>query len=225
MSIHKKLMTACCAAVLALGLAACGSSSDDANGNGGDNGMPPPMAHACDAGASQACVDARQAELEAIEADDDATVGALNAARMAVADAQTALDDANTAAAEEMTVSDLIVDGHGARRRHRVRGGRRRELHSGSSRRGPRGHRCGARLARRDGEPVRRHRDGPTGAHRRHRNQLRADRSGGECGGRDGSGRDQEDGDRGGGRGGSGCRRGSRWHSRRCYPYRRSDGR
>ena len=110
MSTHKKLMTACCAAVLALGLAACGSSSDDANGNGGDNGTPPPMAHVCDAGASQACVDARQAELEAIEADEDATVGALKAARMAVADAQTALDDANTAAAEEMTVSGLIGD-------------------------------------------------------------------------------------------------------------------
>ena len=29
MSIHKKLMTVCCAAVLAFGLAACGSSSDD----------------------------------------------------------------------------------------------------------------------------------------------------------------------------------------------------
>ena len=29
MSIHRKLMTVCCAAVLALGLAACGSSSDD----------------------------------------------------------------------------------------------------------------------------------------------------------------------------------------------------
>ena len=29
MSIHRKLMTACCAAVLAFGLAACGSSDDD----------------------------------------------------------------------------------------------------------------------------------------------------------------------------------------------------
>ena len=62
----------------------------------------------CDAGPSQACVDARQAEFEAIEADDDATVGDLNAAKMALADAQTALSDANTAAAEEMTVSGLI---------------------------------------------------------------------------------------------------------------------
>ena len=29
MSIHRKLMTVCCAAVLAFGLAACGSSDDD----------------------------------------------------------------------------------------------------------------------------------------------------------------------------------------------------
>ena len=45
MSTHRKLMTVCCAAVLALGLAACGSSSDDdanGNGNGDGNGAPPP---------------------------------------------------------------------------------------------------------------------------------------------------------------------------------------
>ena len=118
MFTHKNLMTVCCAAVLAFGLAACGSSSDDdtmaaktptvtGGDTGGDTGGMP---DACDAGPSQACVDARQAELEAIENDSDATVGALNAAQMALATAQTALSDANTADAEEMTVSGLIDD-------------------------------------------------------------------------------------------------------------------
>ena len=44
MSTYKNLMTVCCAAVLALGLAACGSSSDNANGNGDDDAPPPPAA-------------------------------------------------------------------------------------------------------------------------------------------------------------------------------------
>ena len=120
MSTHKNLITLCFAAVFTLGLAACGGG-----GGGGEpatsiepteptTSMEPteptePQA-ACDAGPSQACVDARQAELDAIEADDDATVGARNAAEMALATAQTALADANTAAAEEMTVSGLIDD-------------------------------------------------------------------------------------------------------------------
>ena len=121
MFTHKNLMTVCCAAVLAFGLAACGSSGDDDNvavtapmidGDGdamnGDGDTKTP--DTCDAGPSQACVDARQAELEAIEADDDATVGALNAAQMALVAAQTALSDANTADAEDMTVSGLIAD-------------------------------------------------------------------------------------------------------------------
>ena len=109
MSTQKNLITLCFAAVFTLGLAACGG------GGGGApvTGMPPmePEALACDAdaGSSQACVDARQAELEAIENDSDATVGALNAAEMALATAQTALADANTAA-EETMVSGLVDD-------------------------------------------------------------------------------------------------------------------
>ena len=77
MSIHKKLMTVCCAAVLALGLAACGSSSDDNQAGMTPDPTPEPMPHACDAGTSQACVDARQAELDAIG--DDGTVAQFTA--------------------------------------------------------------------------------------------------------------------------------------------------
>ena len=131
MKFHKnKLLTTGAAVALALAVGACSSSSDD------DEMavttppvvMPPvvtppvvtppvvtppvvtPEPHACDAGPSQACVDARQTELEAIENDSAATVGALNAAQMALAAAHTALSDANTAHAEEMTVSGLIDD-------------------------------------------------------------------------------------------------------------------
>ena len=123
----KKLITLCFATVFTLGLAACGGGGgggapvtdmpdDPVTGMPDDpvTGMPDdtvdPEAHACDAGASQDCVDARQAELDAIENDSDATVGALNAAEMALATAQTARDDANTAAVEEMTVSGLVDD-------------------------------------------------------------------------------------------------------------------
>ena len=70
MFTHKNLMTVCCAAVLAFGLAACGSSSDDdgvadsgmsgGTGTGATNGATNGtdtggMPDACDAGPSQAC--------------------------------------------------------------------------------------------------------------------------------------------------------------------------
>ena len=113
MSRHKKLMTVCCAAVLTLGLAACGG------GGGGDRAQtsppdmptmptPEPESHVCDDGASQACVDARQAELDALG--DDATVAELRAAEKALTDAQMALADHNTATMENTTVSGLIDD-------------------------------------------------------------------------------------------------------------------
>ena len=114
MSRHKKLMTVCCAAVLTLGLAACGG------GGGGDDRAqtsppdmpsmptPEPDPHVCDDGASQACVDARQAELDALG--DDATVAELRAAEKALEDAQDALRAHNTATMENTTVSGLIDD-------------------------------------------------------------------------------------------------------------------
>ena len=112
MSTQKNLITLCFAAVFTLGLAACGG--------GGGGGAPvadmpgtmiePPEPHACDAGASQECVDARKADLDAIENDSEATVGALNAAEMALTDAETNLANANTAMMEETTVSGLVDD-------------------------------------------------------------------------------------------------------------------
>ena len=109
--MYKNLTKICAAAVVALGLAACGGGggSDRA-----DTGMempdPTPMPHVCDDGASQACVDARAMELADLEADDDATVGQVNAARTALTNAQTALSDHNTAVGENDTVSGLIDD-------------------------------------------------------------------------------------------------------------------
>ncbi len=110
--LTRSLLAACSIVALSAVMYGCVHDGDDP-APATDMGMEMPTtpeALACDAGASQACVDARQAELDAIEADDDATVGELNAAELALTDAQTALADANTAAAEEMTVSGLIDD-------------------------------------------------------------------------------------------------------------------
>ena len=110
MFIHKKLMTVCCAAVLALGLAACGSSDDDTADTTPTTEMPDPtpepMPHACDAGTSQACVDARQAELDAIG--DDGTVAQFTAAQAALAAAQSALDEHNAAVAAAAARQALV---------------------------------------------------------------------------------------------------------------------
>ena len=84
-----------------LALGACSSGGDDAPATT----MPdpdPPAPHACDAGASQACVDARAAELAALG--DDATVAQVNAARAALTAAQTALAAANAAAHRQSLV-------------------------------------------------------------------------------------------------------------------------
>ena len=116
MSTQKNLLTLCFATVFTLGLAACGGGG----GGGGDDDAPVtgitdiapagpiPEAHACDAGASQDCVDARKADLDAIEDDADASLADYNAAKQALADAETNLADANTAMTEETTVSDAI---------------------------------------------------------------------------------------------------------------------
>ena len=108
MSTNRKLMTVCCAAVLALGLAACGSSDDDKTTMDTTPPVVTPDPQACDAGASQACVDARQSELDAIG--NDATVAELNAAQAALAAAQTALETANAAAAAA-AARQALVDG------------------------------------------------------------------------------------------------------------------
>ena len=109
MSRYRKLTTACLAAALALGLAACGGggSSNQANvgGGGGGGGTGGGGSDVC-AMPSQACVDAAQAaltaaqsELAALLADPKSTQAQITAARAAVTAAQTALSAAQTALA------------------------------------------------------------------------------------------------------------------------------
>ncbi len=74
-----------------VGLAGCGGSSDN-----DDDGMMM-TSHACDAGASAACVAARQAELDGLG--DDATLAEQRAAQQALTEAQDALSAANAATA------------------------------------------------------------------------------------------------------------------------------
>ncbi len=74
-----------------VGLAGCGGSSDN-----DDDGMMM-TSHACDAGASEACVAARQAELDGLG--DDATLAEQRAAQQALTEAQDALSAANAATA------------------------------------------------------------------------------------------------------------------------------
>ena len=113
MSTHKNLMTVCCAAVLAFGLAACGSSSDDndmpavtdtdmTDTDMTDNGSLPDGPACATPATSQACVDEKKMALEeamkalvAAQADGSSTtLDQIKAAEMAVDDAQMAYDDA-----------------------------------------------------------------------------------------------------------------------------------
>ena len=92
-------LKACLAAVFAVALTACSSSSDQAAAPPPAEPPAPPPPHACDDGPSQACVDARQAELDALGG--DATVAQRDAAQMALDAAQTALAAQNAAAARQ----------------------------------------------------------------------------------------------------------------------------
>ena len=75
MSTHRKLLTVCCAAVFALGLAACGSSDDDST---------------ADAPAVEEPTGPTQAELDAAQAAADAAQAAADAAEQALADKEAA---------------------------------------------------------------------------------------------------------------------------------------
>ena len=86
-------------AALAIGLAACGGSSTTPE----PMPPPPPPPHVCEAGPSQACVDARMEELAALG--DDASKADHDAATAALAAAQKALADANAATARAALVS------------------------------------------------------------------------------------------------------------------------
>ena len=114
MTEHKNLLTACFAGLLALGLAACGTTGDNAaviddaaviDGGGTPASKPgdPPVVSACDE-ASLACVEARQMALDGaedalgtLEADDDSTVGQIAAAKQDIKDATSALTEAQMA--------------------------------------------------------------------------------------------------------------------------------
>ena len=103
-------LKACLGAVFAVALTACSSSSDQAAAPAPAEPPPPPPPHACDDGPSQACVDARQAELDALG--DDATVAQRDAAQMALDAAQTALAAQNAAAARQALVdAAMCTDG------------------------------------------------------------------------------------------------------------------
>ena len=151
MFTHKNLMTVCCAAVLAFGLAACGSS---------DDGMLAVTDSTCtvtdDTGDTDATPSAGMCGRPPGGADAIRTIPmrlreAVSTRPMVVAltDAPP-LSDANTAGAAEMTAGSY-------RRR-----ARRPPLHAANEstpenggRCGPGCHRCGEGVARRDGEPVR----------------------------------------------------------------------
>ena len=122
---HKNLLTACFAALLALGLAACGTTGDDAALNDEDNGDTPGMAVAPAMPGTELEVAQKAAEDAATAADDFATAAetaAMNAADAAMGraqfqttppsyaraadDAQEHADLARTAADEARTAAD-----------------------------------------------------------------------------------------------------------------------
>ncbi len=127
MSTYKNLMTVCCAAVLALGLAACGSSSDDdtsMNGDGMDMTEPmvPTELAQARTDAAAAATAARTAAGEAQDAADAAEMARANRAAIQTGDfhagnsgeladdAQTYADAADAAATDAEMASQAAAD-------------------------------------------------------------------------------------------------------------------
>ena len=131
MSTHRKLTTVCCAAVLALGLAACGSSSDDDDQTGMDGDgtqMPTEPAGPTAADLFTVAQDSRSAAMAAGEAADDALEnaekydgmlltdsvagdsGQAMANAQAILDAQTAASNAVDAAQEALDAANEAKD-------------------------------------------------------------------------------------------------------------------
>ena len=103
MSIHRKLMTVCCAAVLALGLAACGSSDDDTADTTPTTEMPEPMPTPAEQLATaQAAVTQAQTAVAALTATSSPSDRA--AAYAALAGAQSALAEASGIPENEITL-------------------------------------------------------------------------------------------------------------------------
>ena len=104
MSIHRKLTTVCCAAVLALGLAACGSSSDDDSQTGmnGDGMEMPDPTPAEQLAAAQASVASAQTAV-------DALTGASTPAEIATANSMLAHALAQLATASSIPENQITL--------------------------------------------------------------------------------------------------------------------
>ena len=104
MSIHRKLTTVCCAAVLALGLAACGSSSDDdpQTGMNGDGMEMPDPTPAEQLAAAQASVASAQTAV-------DALTGASTPAEIATANSMLAHALAQLATASSIPENQITL--------------------------------------------------------------------------------------------------------------------
>lgn len=127
MSTYKNLMTVCCAAVLALGLAACGSSSSDDDQTGmtemcpdGQVGTPPncmmpeppgPTAESIKADAADAITDAAAAGMAAEQAEKDAIKYAgMLTAEAVKGDSAMAIANADKILAAEMAANQAVMD-------------------------------------------------------------------------------------------------------------------
>ena len=98
MSRYRKLTTACLAAAVALGLAACGSSGDGTSSTTPPpTTTPPPVATACpgtDAASHTACVGEKKAAMDAAKKALDAAKADQSSTQAQIAAAQKAYDDA-----------------------------------------------------------------------------------------------------------------------------------
>ena len=110
MSIHRKLTTVCCAAVLALGLAACGSSDDDKTPPMDGDGMEPTALEiATELAGRLESVDVAESLANAIKYSEMLSSGDVNGdSAMATANAEMVLT-AETAINDAVTAADTAI--------------------------------------------------------------------------------------------------------------------
>ena len=108
MSTHRNLMTVCFAAVFALGLAACSSSSDDPPMTGDDgDGMEMPDPAIAERAAIKSAIDAANTAVGMVN--DDAADATVTAADNAIAAAKKAIMDAANVPADEKAANSSTV--------------------------------------------------------------------------------------------------------------------